>query len=155
MLLDERSFLFIRERYIERKIFDIFSRDFQHKHTELIKKDFEYYHKVLSLKEALKKGEAGSSYVINMLKIDLIPSAELEGRKLVELNSSGVIVLFDDIMKFRQINDVLYQIRCNTFHGEKTPYGLNDTDTKVVKAAYDVLVNIMESYKDEWEIKTY
>lgn len=58
------------------------------------------------------------------------------------LANQGVIVPFEDPAKLDDLIKVLYQVRCNVFHGEKVPYDPNDD--KIVKAAHPVLFFIVE-----------
>lgn len=53
------------------------------------------------------------------------------------MDSRNIIVLFDNIYKLRILKDVLFQIRCNIFHGEKTPSDVHDD--RIVATSYPVL----------------
>jgi hypothetical protein len=47
----------------------------------------------------------------------------------------------------RQLKSVLYQIRCNVFHGEKAPGDVNDD--RIVRAAHPVLDFIVRQLNPE------
>jgi hypothetical protein len=49
---------------------------------------------------------------------------------------------FDDINNFEQFLSVVYQIRCNLFHGNKNPY--SDADALLVEAAFNSLLVFLE-----------
>ena len=61
----------------------------------------------------------------------------------------NILVLFED-NRLRTIKNILYQIRCNIFHGEKTPGGFNDD--RIVKVARPVLQEINAYLIDELRI---
>lgn len=98
----------------------------------------------------MKKHNASLSYVLNMTRNDQIPEGMLDVTTLDDFNARNIICLLKDSNDFNQDQRALYQIRCNTFHGEKTPYGPNDTDAKVVKAAYFVLDSILQTCRKDW-----
>jgi hypothetical protein len=84
------------------------------------------------------KKRAGESYVINMAKAGQHdPSADLQA-----MESRNIIVRFTDTASLCQLKDVLYQIRCNIFHGEKAPGVRNDD--RIVKAATPVLRQLLD-----------
>jgi hypothetical protein len=67
----------------------------------------------------------------------------LEDMKTIEeLNKRNIVVLFEDIFNLQILKNVLYQIRCNIFHGEKTPGDINDD--RIVSASFPVLKYLLE-----------
>jgi hypothetical protein len=48
------------------------------------------------------------------------------------------IIILSEKNHLAIIKDVLYQIRCNIFHGEKTPGDLNDD--RIVKSIWEVCI---------------
>jgi hypothetical protein len=73
-----------------------------------------------TLLDSLERGNG--KYVINMLKADKYDA----GATIKELNQNGVIAAVSDPESLAEIVGVLYQIRCNVFHGEKAPGNVND-----------------------------
>lgn len=75
-------------------------------------------------------------------------SAPLNGLKLIgrvedmRPNHRGEYVYFTDIENFEQIVRFLYQIRCNLFHGGKSP--VNTNDQRLVTLAAKVLTPWIE-----------
>jgi hypothetical protein len=65
------------------------------------------------------------------------------------LASKNIIILCEE-NNLKTIKNVLYQIRCNIFHGEKTPGDIND-DT-IVKSANPLLKYIVEYLIEKHEI---
>lgn len=76
-------------------------------------------------------------YVINMLKAAR-HDAETPLEKLVGAGIVSAVTAPDDL---RQLVGVLYQVRCNVFHGEKVPGEANDD--RIVRTARPVLLEII------------
>ena len=91
---------------------------------------------VEGLRQALKKDD-GNYYVIDMSKVGQY-NREISYK---ELKNRNIIVPFEDTTKLKQLIDVLYQIRCNLFHGEKQPGVINDD--RIVSSANPVLGAIL------------
>jgi len=124
----------VKERFIEAAVFDAFAQDFTTRYTEIIKQE-DFAEAVSFLRENLRKEE--HFYVIDMSR-----SREYDPKlSYKELEQRGIIVPFEDISNLVQVKNVLYQVRCNLFHGEKLPGILNDD--KIVQAAYPVLLAIL------------
>ena len=97
-----------------------------------------------SLKESLLKREFNRYYVINMAKNKQYKNMTQthDFSKLVdEMARKNIIVLCEN-NDLKTIKNVLYQIRCNIFHGEKTPGYINDD--RIVKSALPLLRYIVE-----------
>ncbi|MDD3093601.1 MAG: hypothetical protein PHS38_08655 [Bacteroidales bacterium] len=97
-----------------------------------------------SLKESLLKREFNRYYVINMAKNKQYKNMTQthDFSKLVdEMARKNIIVLCEN-NDLKTIKNVLYQIRCNIFHGEKTPGYINDD--RIVKSASPLLQFIVE-----------
>ena len=89
-----------------------------------------------SLKKALKKNN-GRVYVIDMSRYDQYN----EKNDISSMSSNGVISLLED-NDLSSIINVLYQIRCNIFHGGKEPGDHHDDE--IVNAANPILNRIVE-----------
>ena len=63
-------------------------------------------------------------------------------RPLNELIDRNVIVAVKESGELNQIIDVLYQVRCNVFHGEKVPGEVNDD--RIVCAARPLVVALVQ-----------
>lgn len=59
-----------------------------------------------------------------------------------EMATKNIIILCED-NNLKTIKNVLYQIRCNIFHGEKTPG--DDNDDRIVKNAFPLLKHIVQN----------
>ena len=129
-----RVVIVIRERYTEDIIFSQFAKDFHDTYLEWLK-DSRFCAHVAAFHASLARN--GIHYVVNMAVADRYDPA-----KLGALANQGVIVPFEDPKKLEDLVDVLYQVRCNIFHGEKVPYDSNDD--KITSAAHPVLLFIVE-----------
>ena len=126
----------ISKGYRESSIFKKFTIDFKPSYDELINQPkFEKSLKIFQ--QALKKDQ--KYYVINMARIESFNS----NSDYDEMIRKEIIYPFDNYRNLNQLKNVLYQVRCNVFHGEKIPGELNDD--RLVKAAYPILYMIMES----------
>jgi hypothetical protein len=125
----------IKERYTENFIFHAFAEQYAKAYQALLQTE-SFHDQVAGLQHALEK-RPGEYYVINMAK-----AAQHDPmRHLHELQGQNIIVRFTDTTSLRQLKDVLYQIRCNVFHGEKVPGEPNDD--RIVTAAIPVLQAIL------------
>ena len=77
---------------------------------------------------------------------------DIEKEDMNELLNQKILVLCED-NNLDTIKNVLYQIRCNIFHGEKIPGDVND-DT-IVKSANPVLKYILNYLINEQEIRNF
>lgn len=130
LFLPDRIYLNISKDFTEDLIFQEFVANFsdwyQNNSTDLFN----------DLKNSLYKGDR--SYVINMAKSDFYN----ENNIVDEMARSNVIVLCEK-NDLTTLKNVLYQIRCNIFHGEKTPGDINDD--RIVKSALPILKYLVES----------
>jgi hypothetical protein len=85
---------------------------------------------------SLAKGD--NYFVINMAKSN---SYKTEN-DIIELANKNIIILCED-NNLKTIKNVLYQVRCNIFHGEKTPGDINDD--RIVKNALPLLAYIVQN----------
>ena len=129
--------LTINERFIEFHIFEEFKKEFKNKIS--FEEDDEYF---VELKNSLKK-ENGRSYVIDMSRIDQYNSINDFDRMC-----ENRIIKFCEDSELSTIIDVLYQIRCNIFHGGKEPG--DHHDDWIVKAANPVLNKIVSFFIYEY-----
>lgn len=125
----------VKERFIESAVFDAFTRNFANRYIEIVRQEKDFAEAVNALRETLRKEE--HFYVIDMSRHSNY-NPDLSYKELVE---RSIIVPFEDITDVVQLKNVLYQVRCNLFHGEKLPGILNDD--KIVRATYPVLLAIL------------
>lgn len=122
--LPERLYISVSTNYTEDIIFNEFVKDnqswYDNNSTDLFN----------DLKLALKKGSR--HFVINMAKSQNYYSQN----DIDEMANKSVIILCEE-NNLKTIKNVLYQIRCNIFHGEKIPGDINDD--KIVKSALPLL----------------
>jgi hypothetical protein len=123
----------INENYTEDILFNEFVAGYQKWYQAHPSDSFEM------LKNSLeKKTQGGPRYfVINMAKVDKYKSvADVD-----EMANRNIVVLCEK-NELKTVKNVLYQIRCNIFHGEKTPGVLNDD--RIVKSALPLLKYLVE-----------
>jgi hypothetical protein len=61
------------------------------------------------------------------------------------------LVNINDISNFDEICEAIYRIRCNLFHGGKTPSG--DRDKKLVKVTGDILEKWVGNLVNSWRVQ--
>ena len=137
LFFPERLFISISNNYTEDIIFN-----------EFVKANHNWYQdnpsdSFLRLKTSLTKRDR--NYVVNMAKIKYYD----DSFSVNNLASKNIIILCEE-NNLKTIKNVLYQIRCNIFHGEKTPGDIND-DT-IVKSAIPLLRYIVGYLVEKHEI---
>ncbi|MBC7570045.1 MAG: hypothetical protein H7319_09965 [Spirosoma sp.] len=125
----ERLFLSIKRKYTEDLIFDAYAKNY----SKQFENDSELKDKFDVLKSSLTKGDR--HYVINMSRY-----GEMKNSTVDILAARGIIILCE-IFNLKTIKNVLYQIRCNIFHGGKIPG--DSKDDNIVQAANPVLDHIL------------
>ena len=130
ILLPERLFISVSQNYTEDLIYNEFVKENQNWYN---KKPSDLFEK---LKNSLAKGD--NYFVINMAKSN---SYKTEN-DIIELANKNIIILCED-NNLKTIKNVLYQVRCNIFHGEKTPGDINDD--RIVKNAFPLLAYIVQN----------
>ncbi|MDG1037019.1 MAG: hypothetical protein P8O87_09300 [Crocinitomicaceae bacterium] len=133
----ERLNLSIKEKYTE----DLIYVQFVKSYSDKIIVDDELFQ---SLKESLNK--ESRFYVINMARIKAFNEVED-----IDSQSKANILVLCETNNLKTIKNVLYQIRCNIFHGEKIPGDPNDD--RIVKSANPILNQITKYLIDEQGIK--
>lgn len=133
----ERLNFSIKEKYTEDLIYKQFVKSYSNK--IIVGQDI-----FQSLKESLKKDDR--FYVINMARIKAYNQFED-----INVQSEGNILVLCEKNDLKTIKNVLYQIRCNIFHGEKIPGDINDD--RIVKSANPILDLITKYLVDEQGIK--
>ena len=136
----DRLFLTITKRFTEDKIFDLYAQSYSHWYNECIESNGVLFNK---LKKSLVKHINGVPryFVINMARIrEYRNSNEID-----ELAEKNIIILCES-NDLPTLKNVLYQIRCNIFHGEKTPGDLNDD--RIVKSALPLLRLLVKKLMD-------
>jgi hypothetical protein len=125
------------KKYLEKMIFDQFASNYHawYESNDCLNEHFD------ELKNSLKK-EDGFYYVIKMANIDDYKEfLKSEDYTEQDLEKSKTVVFCKE-NKLGIVKDVLYQIRCNIFHGEKIPGEPNDD--RIVQAAFPLLNAIVE-----------
>lgn len=135
--LPERLFISVSHNYTEDIIFNEFVKENQSWYNNKPSDLFE------GLKNSLAKGD--DHFVINMAKANSYNS----GNDIKKMAKSNIIILCED-NSLKTIKNVLYQIRCNIFHGEKTPGDINDD--RIVKNAFPLLNHIVQNLIETHEI---
>lgn len=130
ILLPERLFISVSHNYTEDIIFNEFVKGNQSWYNNEPSDLFE------KLKNSLSKGE--DHFVINMAKSNSYNSEN----DIKEMATKNIIILCED-NNLKTIKNVLYQIRCNIFHGEKIPGDINDD--RIVKNALPLLKHIVQN----------
>ena len=133
----ERLNFSIKEKYTEDLIYEQFVKSYSDK----ISVGHEIFQ---NLKESLKKEDR--FYVVNMARIQ----AYNESEDVDDQSKNNILVLCEK-NNLRTIKNVLYQIRCNIFHGEKIPGDINDD--RIVKSANPILDLITKYLVNEQGIK--
>jgi hypothetical protein len=134
--LPERLFISVSNNYTEDIIFNEFVKE-NHKHCTIPTTFFEI------LKKSLAKGNR--NFVINMAKSNYYD----QSKDTENMAQKNIIVLCEE-NNLKTVNNVLYQIRCNIFHGEKIPGDVNDD--RIVKSALPLLKHIAELLIEKHEI---
>ncbi len=124
----EKLFFSVSRKYTEDIIFDLFVKQYKEWYSIDSSSTLQMFE---SLKNSLYKGN-GRHYVINMARIKEYHSIP----DIDELNRRHIIVLCE-INELKTIKNVLYQVRCNIFHGEKVPGEPNDD--RIVTSALPLL----------------
>jgi hypothetical protein len=119
--------LSIASNYTEDIIFNEFVDAYDEWYTENTQLSNEIFN---SLKLSLKKGER--NFVINMAKHNFYK----EENDINCMAQSNIIIICEE-NNLKTIKNVLYQIRCNIFHGAKTPGDAEDD--KIVESALPIL----------------
>jgi hypothetical protein len=138
LLLPDRLFISISKNYTEDIIFSEFVKDYGKWYEE------NPYEKYFDFMESLKKKDR--YFVINMSKINQFD----EDINIDEMAKKNIIILCEK-NNLSTIKNVLYQIRCNIFHGEKIPGDINDD--RIVKAALPLLRYLVNFLIEKYEIK--
>lgn len=141
----DRLFLSISKRYTEDIIFDAFTEKYSVWYNENLTITENIF---ADLKSALKKhnNKMDRHFVINMAR-----SKDYSTKKDIdEMAKQRIIFLFEK-NELWEIKDVLYQIRCNIFHGEKTPGDVNDD--RIVRSALPILRLLVNKLIAECGIK--
>lgn len=137
--LPDRLFISVSNNYTEDIIFNEFVKDNEKWYSDKPSNSFE------ELKKSLSKDNR--HYVINMAKSNNYS----ENHDINEMANKNTIILCEK-NNLRIIKNVLYQIRCNIFHGEKTPGDVNDD--RIVKSALPVLKYIVDYLVEAHKINT-
>ncbi|MGR6088071.1 MAG: hypothetical protein ACU4F9_07840 [Arcticibacter sp.] len=138
LMLPERLFISVSNNYTEDIIFNEFVKENQKWYD---KNPIELFD---NLKTSLSKGSR--NFVINMAR-----SRNYDEKIDIDLLASKNIIILCEENNLKTIKNVLYQIRCNIFHGEKIPGDINDD--RIVKSSLPLLKHIVEYLLDIHKIK--
>ncbi|HEY5536996.1 MAG TPA: hypothetical protein VIL99_18930 [Ignavibacteria bacterium] len=132
----ERIFFSITRKYTEDIIYNLFVKEYQTWYNKEQQITFPLF---LELKRSLIKSQNGieRSYVNDMSRIKEYSS----WNNIEEMNERNIIILCEE-NNLKTIKKVLYQIRCNIFHGEKPPWDKNDD--RIVKSSFPLLTFLVE-----------
>ena len=127
----DRLFLSISKIFTEDRIYDLFAIEYSKWYSESISENETYFQ---DIKESLKKNEENIEryYVINMARFK-----DFSFSKDIDSQANSNIIKLCESNDLQTIKNVLYQIRCNIFHGEKIPGDINDD--RIVKSALPML----------------
>jgi hypothetical protein len=130
----------IDEKYTENYIFSKYASKMQDPYLAQLHGDATFRSEIDSFREAIKK--VNGYYVLNLSRKshDEVTSWTEEQVK----KGSNRLKSFHNERKLSLLVDVLYQVRCNVFHGEKIPGDLNDD--RIVEAASPILRRLLEFY---------
>ncbi len=96
--------------------------------------------------QELKEGNDG-------FKVDLrkIQKLTVEDMRYIGSENERNMYEYDDT--FRSLMKLIYQVRCNLFHGRK---GTRDKDLKLIRLSYQIILPIFEEYlsrnKEDWHL---
>lgn len=127
----DRLFLSISKIFTEDRIYDLFAIEYSKWYSESISENETYFQ---DIKESLKKNDENIEryYVINMARFK-----DFSFSKDIDSQANSNIIKLCESNDLLTIKNVLYQIRCNIFHGEKIPGDINDD--RIVKSALPML----------------
>ena len=126
----------ISERYTEDIIFARFAKDYRSLYETLLK-EAEFCKAVKGFQSTIEENKR--HFVMNMAKAqDFDVNVDFE-----VMTKKNIVVPFEDFGSLKELKNVLYQVRNNVFHGEKTPGTLNDD--RIVRAAIPVLRRIVRA----------
>lgn len=133
--LPEKLSLSISKKFTENLIYDRFVSEHKVWYRELPNINELFFDLKKASSKKIKGGER--SFVVNMVRShDFNDSNDIDKQ-----HESGILVLCEK-NELKSIKDVLYQIRCNIFHGEKSPNFINDD--RFVKSALPLLRLIVQ-----------
>ena len=128
------------EVYTENLVFSQFAKTMKGRYRLALERDAPFSNAVDRFREAIRKNNG--YYVLNLSKSDdgISEVAVWDARKVEE--STNMLRSFHERNNLALLKDVLYQVRCNVFHGEKVPGTTNDD--RIVIAALPVLRRLPE-----------
>jgi hypothetical protein len=130
-----RILIIVSERYTEDIVFTQFAREYQPLYQELLR-DVEFEKAVAKFQRAIRK-KGGRHFIVNMARHrEYSPDGDYD-----TMVQRHIIVPFENKEDLEELKNVLYQVRCNVFHGEKLPGLMNDD--KIVRTAQPVLERIL------------
>lgn len=142
-----RLFLQIEKKFTEDLIYDKFVKDYTFWYDE--EETDNLFDSLKSSLEKIDKETNESRYfIINMSRIDEYRRLILT-EKLESLN--GGIIFLCEKNSLYIIRKVLYQIRCNIFHGEKVPG--NVIDDRITKNSIPMLKFLIDKLIEDYNIK--
>jgi len=136
--LPERLYIEVKKSFTEDIIYSEYVKTYKNWYNQSPSVHFD------NLKNALRKDNG--SYVINMSR-----SHEISEDYSIEYLSKKNLIILCEKNDLITIKNVLYQIRCNIFHGEKIPGDINDD--KIVIHALPLLNYLVSHLMKEHNIQ--
>jgi hypothetical protein len=129
----------VGEKYTEDRIFSRWAKEMQALYVSALTEDSSFASLIAALQHAIKK--PNGNYVLNLSRKDSSDVASWDDDSVIT-KSANFLCSFHEVQRLSLLKGVLYQVRCNIFHGEKVPGDLNDD--RIVKAAVPVLQRLLE-----------
>lgn len=139
----ERLFFTVSQKFTEDIIYEHFVESYKDWYNNNFNDETKEY---CELKNSLEKIINGNKhyFLINMARSDEYD----ENKNLEEMNNKNIIIKCEQ-NTLGTMKKILYQVRCNIFHGEKTPGDFNDD--RIVKSSLPILniivTKLIEDYK--------
>ena len=129
----------VGHKYTEDKIFSRWAKQMQTLYASALAENPSFASLIAALQNAIKK--PNGHYVLNLSRKDSSDVAGWDDSSIIT-KSANLLCSFHEVERLSLLKGVLYQVRCNIFHGEKVPGDLNDD--RIVTAAAPVLQRLIE-----------
>jgi hypothetical protein len=129
----------VSPKYTEDRIFSRWAKEMQSLYVATLANDCAFASLIAALQTAITK--PNGHYVLNLSIEDCPDVASWEDSNIIT-QAANLLCSFHDVERLSLLKGVLYQVRCNIFHGEKVPGDMNDD--RIVRAAVPVLQRLIE-----------
>ena len=126
-------------KYTEDRIFSRWAKQMQALYFSTLADDASFSALIAALQHAIKK--PNGHYVLNLSREDSSEVASWDHISIIT-KSANLLCSFHEVGRLSLLKGVLYQVRCNIFHGEKVPGDINDD--RIVTAGVPVLQKLIE-----------